>query len=63
MSQPCTLCALDVGRQPLPLQVAGQTLLFCCEGCRGIYMMLHDLPDSAALAAVPNSQEARKETP
>lgn len=63
MSQPCALCALDVGRRPLPLQVAGQTLLFCCEGCRGIYMMLHDIPEPAVAPAAPNIQEAREETP
>lgn len=47
---PCDLCALDCGNQPFPLSTPEKTLQFCCEGCRGIYMMIHDiaeLPDSA----------------
>lgn len=47
---PCDLCALDCGNRPFPLEMPEKTLQFCCEGCRGIYMMIHDiaeLPDSA----------------
>lgn len=38
----CDLCGLDVGSKPFLLEAAGKTLEFCCEGCLGIYQMLHD---------------------
>ena len=41
--RPCDLCGLDVGKQPFPLATPEKELLFCCEGCRGIYEMLHDI--------------------
>lgn len=39
----CTLCGLDVGVRPFTLKVGDQAYRFCCEGCRGIYEMLHDI--------------------
>lgn len=47
-SRPCDLCGLDVGIKPFPLSTPEKTLQFCCEGCRGIYQMLHDIKDSPA---------------
>lgn len=47
----CDLCALDCGSKPFELLTPDRTLNFCCEGCRGIYMMLNEineLPDSSA---------------
>lgn len=41
--KPCDLCALDCGSRPFELVTAGRTLQFCCEGCRGIYEMLHGI--------------------
>lgn len=39
----CALCGLDIGLTPYVLNAANQKYLFCCEGCRGIYEMLHDI--------------------
>lgn len=47
---PCDLCSLPVGARPFSLAVLEKTFLFCCEGCKGIYQMLHqikDAPDAA----------------
>ncbi|MCX7897711.1 MAG: heavy metal translocating P-type ATPase metal-binding domain-containing protein [Rhodocyclaceae bacterium] len=41
--KPCDLCALPVGNEPFRLETEGKVLEFCCEGCRGIYQMIHDL--------------------
>ncbi len=38
----CDLCGLDVGIKPFYLESAGKRLQFCCDGCLGIYRMLHD---------------------
>ena len=45
MSDPkaCDLCGLDVGIKPFMLNTQEKSLHFCCEGCRGIYEMLHDI--------------------
>lgn len=43
----CDLCGLDVGAKPFVLPIPDKVCQFCCEGCRGIYAMLHDIPDSA----------------
>jgi hypothetical protein len=39
---PCHLCGLEVGKQPFLLDHGGQRLQFCCEGCLGIWQMLHE---------------------
>lgn len=50
----CDLCGLDVGAKPFTLQTPGRTLKFCCDGCLGIYRMLHEAElDAAARAAAP----------
>lgn len=46
MSQPCDLCGLDCGARPFVLPTAEQTLQFCCEGCKGIYEMLHEIKEA-----------------
>lgn len=38
----CDLCGLDVGNKPFYLKASGRTLKFCCDGCLGIYKMLHE---------------------
>jgi hypothetical protein len=38
----CELCGLDCGVKPFFLQRARRRLQFCCEGCLGIYQMLHE---------------------
>lgn len=40
---PCDLCSLPVGVKPFLLDFEGKSLKFCCEGCLGIYQMLHDI--------------------
>lgn len=42
----CALCNLDVGTKPFVLHGADRDYQFCCEGCRGIYQMLHDIKDT-----------------
>jgi hypothetical protein len=56
----CDLCALDIGVKPFYLESAGKRLQFCCDGCLGIYQMLHETEP------VPVSNEtppAKGETP
>ncbi|MEW6164138.1 MAG: metal-binding protein [Pseudomonadota bacterium] len=48
---PCDLCALDCGGKPFELVTAEKTLNFCCEGCRGIYEMLHEINSPPSPAA------------
>ena len=45
MSVPCDLCGLDVGIKPFVLNAPEKQYQFCCEGCRGIYEMLHDIKE------------------
>lgn len=42
----CDLCGLDVGIKPFVLNTPEKQLQFCCEGCLGIYEMLHDIKES-----------------
>lgn len=49
--KPCDLCSLDCGSKPFDLVTPDKTLQFCCEGCRGIYEMLHDIQAAPAPAA------------
>ncbi len=42
----CDLCGLDVGVKPFLLNTPDKTYQFCCEGCRGIYEMLHDIKET-----------------
>jgi len=42
-TQACDLCGLPVGRQPWMLSTGERSYVFCCEGCLGIFQMLHDL--------------------
>ncbi|MEY2631848.1 MAG: hypothetical protein RIR00_502 [Pseudomonadota bacterium] len=58
---PCVLCGLPLGAQPFPLTTPQATLQFCCEGCRGIYTLLHELdagPDPAAGAAASPKEKS-----
>ena len=45
-NRPCDLCSLPVGVKPFTLAVPGKILEFCCEGCKGIYEMLHEIKES-----------------
>ena len=58
---PCDLCSLPVGVKPCLLATPEKTLGFCCEGCKGIYQMLHEIKESSTPiadnrnAAIPRS--------
>ena len=58
---PCNLCSLDCGRKPFDLATPEKTLQFCCEGCRGIYEMLHDIKATPTQSGqnYPNSPERK----
>ncbi|MDK9702275.1 MAG: hypothetical protein OEL20_03990 [Sulfuritalea sp.] len=45
---PCDLCSLPVGIRPFTLATPEKTFRFCCEGCKGIYQMLHQINESPA---------------
>lgn len=55
MSQSCDLCGLDCGVKPFTLCTADKTLHFCCEGCKGIYKMLHEIKEAPDSTAQSNS--------
>lgn len=44
----CDLCGLDVGIKAIYMDSAGKRLQFCCEGCLGIYQMLHETESPVA---------------
>lgn len=51
----CDLCGLPVETPDFSLMTVNGRKLFCCEGCHGIYQMLHEGEilsgaDAAALA-------------
>jgi hypothetical protein len=54
----CELCGLDCGVKPFFLHSAGRRLQFCCEGCLGIYQMLHE--DEVPLPADQPQPEGEK---
>lgn len=53
----CDLCGLDIGIKPFVLYTAERQYRFCCEGCRGIYEMLHDIRE-APVQNENNDQQA-----
>ncbi len=57
----CDLCGLDVGVKPFTLNTAEKQYRFCCEGCRGIYEMLHDIKEISVDSDDNNSDKSRKE--
>jgi hypothetical protein len=59
---PCDLCALDCGNKPFELATAEKTLNFCCEGCRGIYEMLHEI-NSPPVAPAQNANVTLERKP
>lgn len=38
----CDLCGLDVEVDGFELKTTEGDKYFCCEGCKGIYQMLHE---------------------
>ena len=40
---PCDLCGLPVTRDAWGLETPERRYAFCCEGCLGIFRLLHDV--------------------
>ena len=40
--QQCDLCGLEVEVDGFELKTTDGAKRFCCEGCKGIYQMLHE---------------------
>ena len=45
----CDLCGLPLGRSQIHLDFGGKALRFCCLGCRGVYQILSNSPEGAAV--------------
>lgn len=58
MSVPCDLCGLDCGIKPFALPMPDKTLQFCCEGCKGIYEMLHEIKETPDSTTQNDNQES-----
>lgn len=52
----CDLCGLNVGAKPFVLNGPEHRYEFCCEGCRGIFEMLHDIKETP----VHNADDEKK---
>ena len=59
----CDLCGLDVGIKPFYLESAGKRLQFCCDGCLGIYQMMHEIESPATPATPEDTQSIKGELP
>jgi hypothetical protein len=57
--QPCDLCGLPIEQTPRVLTTPEREYAFCCEGCLGIFQMLHDFDGENGFA----SGERRQRTP
>jgi hypothetical protein len=60
--RPCDLCALPVGVKPFRLALPDRTLEFCCDGCLGIYQMLHDIKELAPACGQTDTNDPRRTT-
>lgn len=43
--QDCDLCGLPLPAKDYAVTMSGRTMRFCCEGCKGIWLMLHPESD------------------
>lgn len=53
----CDLCGLPVTDETFFLETAGKRLRFCCEGCKGIYTLLHELEEQPRQTDSPERGE------
>ncbi len=51
--QPCDLCGLPIEGAPWVLETLARQYAFCCDGCLGIFQMLHDIDANPATAPAP----------
>jgi hypothetical protein len=56
-NETCDLCGLPLGAAEFRLMAARKELKFCCDGCRAIYRMLHDVRTPQVGAKPPSMQE------
>ena len=59
----CDLCGLDVGTKPFYLESAGKRLQFCCDGCLGIYQLLHETEAPVTPVTPADTQSSKGELP
>ena len=52
--QPCDLCGLPIDGAPWVLDTPAKRFAFCCDGCLGIFQMLHDIDAAPSLAPAPS---------
>ncbi len=55
----CDLCGLDIEVAGFELNTNDGEKRFCCEGCKGIYQMLHEseiVPDNPEQTAADEKQ-------
>ncbi len=57
---PCDLCSLPVGINPFTLAAPERTFVFCCEGCKGIYQMLHQIKEAPGTSSDNFGTESRR---
>jgi len=53
--QPCDLCGLPIEGAPYVLETPERRYSFCCDGCLGIFQMLHDM--NAVASPAPGASE------
>ena len=51
--QPCDLCGLPIEGAPWVIDTPMKRYAFCCDGCLGIFQMLHDIDAGTAPGAGP----------
>jgi hypothetical protein len=54
--QPCDLCGLPIDGAPWILETPARPYAFCCDGCLGIFQMLHDIDATTAPAPAPSGR-------
>jgi hypothetical protein len=59
----CDLCGLDVGIKPFYLERPGKRMQFCCDGCLGIYQLLHETESPATPDTPDDTQTLKGEIP
>jgi hypothetical protein len=52
--QPCDLCGLPIEGSPWVLETPASQYAFCCDGCLGIFQILHDIDAATNPAPSPS---------
>jgi len=48
---PCDLCGLPIEAAPWTLDTPARRYAFCCDGCLGIFQILHDIDATSPAAS------------